>query len=708
MTLCTEIQPWHGAPALFLNGEPDPGLMHWHTKPLEAAGDIARLAAIGVRLFTFPMGLAWANEDGCPDFAPLDQYLASILAGHDDVLLMPRIGLDPPGWWIERHPEEMMLSQCIDDGNMVRSYRASISSAAWRQDAMTALTLLISHLEQHWGDRVVGYHLAVGDCGEFSYDWGFPDKVLSDYSAPHLRAFRNWLSERYAGDSESFRAAWCDPELDFATAAIPSTQRRIGLPGDLSLLDPDCFRDVIDYQTFHSEAMAGAVLFACGGAKTALRALGREKICGAFYGYHHWGPGAQVFFFNSGHHAQQQVLEAPDVDFLCAPNHYNNRHSGGSYAAQLLPASLRLHGKFFYAEDDTGTHLAHKDWWGFTCVDAEMSARLLRRNFLGVLQDGGTPWWMDWAGTGWYRDDTILRELQRLGEFAHAQMHGDRASCSQVAVILSDDSVAYMRADSTLKDSLIDRQLEELTALGAPVDLYRSGDIEKLVQQAKVKEYRLVIFVGALALSSKVRDIIQHSLACEGRTLLWVYAQGLATNEHWDIEAASALTGMQLRLQRNMRPCLVETFLTGTRVVYGSLNPIGPILVGVDPEAEIAGFLQDSTSGAVPELGYEPGLLIKQFPDWRSIWSAAPALPAEILRLFARQAGVHIYAERGDQVYVGHGWCGLHARVDGPLRIALPQKMTVIDAFTGTVIAEDVDEFTITTTKGETYLWKCA
>lgn len=702
----TDIRVWNGAPTLFINGAPDAGLMHWHSKPREGVEDIARLAGIGVRLFTCGMGCVW-SADGSPDFAGIDDYIGCVLNAHEDVLLMPRIGMDPPDWWIESNPEEMMLSECMDTGKTIQSRRASISSKLWQRDAAAALTLLIEHFEDKWGERVLGYHLAAGDCGEFAYDWGYPDRVLSDYSAPHLGEFRDWLRERYDGDVGRLRTAWNSSVVDFDTVVVPSVSRRMGKPEDMSLFDPATDRDVMDYLLFHSEAMADTVLLACGTAKAALRKLGVDKICGAYYGYQHWGLGSLTCFFNSGHHSHQRVLESPDVDFLSAPNHYQNRHNGGSYASQLLTGSLRLHGKFFYAEDDTGTHLAHEDWWGFRCADAETSASVLRRNFLGILQEGGMPWWMDWGGAGWYRDDTILNEFRSLGKFVSEQMKIGRESKAQIAVVLSDESIAHMRVDTVLKDVLIDRQLEELTAIGAPFDLYRTGDLRLLVDRPKMKDYRMVIFVGATAMTEEERLLIREKLACDGRTLLWIYAQGLATDDKWDASLTGELIGMKLQLHRKSNPCLVETFLTGTRVVYGSDRPIGPLVAGADTEVEAAGFLLDFTPiAAAIKSGYQPGLMIKQMPDWRSVWSAAPAMPSELIRLFARQAGVHVYEDRGDQVYVGEGWLGLHARVDGPIRIALARNSSVTDARSGAVIARGVDEFTISTRRGETYLWK--
>lgn len=75
MGLSAEVQLHQGAPTLFLNDTPHPGLMFWHSQPQEAAEDIQRFARAGVYLFTtgFPM-LAIDRRGRC-DFAGVDKRI---------------------------------------------------------------------------------------------------------------------------------------------------------------------------------------------------------------------------------------------------------------------------------------------------------------------------------------------------------------------------------------------------------------------------------------------------------------------------------------------------------------------------------------------------------------------------------------------------------------------------------------------------------
>ena len=49
-----------------------------------------------------------------------------------------------------------------------------------------------------------------------------------------------------------------------------------------------------------------------------------------------------------------------------------------------------------------------------------------------------------------------------------------------------------------------------------------------------------------------------------------------------------------------------------------------------------------------------------------------------MLTEFSRQAGVHIYSGRGDQVFSAPGWFGIHAKCPGDLEIPFPEAYRVI------------------------------
>lgn len=694
--LTSEVRDWQGAPALFINGEAHTGLMFWHTDPHQAGEDFQRFARAGIALVTIGIDTGLV-DDGRQDFAQIDAAIGAVLAAHPKARILPRIHLDPPDWWLARYPEEAMqhLDPITGAGGINGGGTVSFASARWRREFGAALHACIAHIETYYGEHILGYQPGVGHCGECSYAWG---EVISDYSAPQVAAYRAWLTERYDSDA-ALRTAWGDAAITRATATIP--QDRVRRPRQLSLLDPATERRLVDYLTFHSEILADVVLHFVRTIKEALAARGARKIVGVFYGYHFWDIHRPSWFHNSGHHALLPLLASPDIDFLCAPYTYQERHPGGMFLSQLVAGSARVHGKLFYSEDDTRTWLTPPDAAYGRCPDLLTTQGVLKRNFAGVLAAGGTQWWMDLGGTGWYRDNQLMDTVAALRGLAERQLAGARTPTAQVAVIVSKSSARYHRQDAALIDALLPRQLSELAHSGMPFDTYLADDLERVFAQPWSARYRLIIFADTLYLSPEERRVIREQVACDGRTLLWNYAAGLVTAEGFSSQAMEAVMGIRLHLGdpqygETVYPLLVETNLTGERLAYGTNAPIGPIVIGDDPQAEVWGWLLHP---------HAPGLLYKELQGWQSIWSAVPGLPSALLRTIARHAGVHVYSTVGDQVMTAPGLLAVHAACDGVRTIRLPRRATLADALTGASVGTDVDEVTLTLRAGDTALW---
>ncbi|MHB9134731.1 MAG: hypothetical protein ACYDBB_26970 [Armatimonadota bacterium] len=304
---------------------------------------------------------------------------------------------------------------------------------------------------------------------------------------------------------------------------------------------------------------------------------------------------------------------------------------------------------------------------------------------------------MDHDGEGWYRDPELLEEIALQQQLTTDILGRDRHSLAQVAVILSEESQPYLRYDADLTDALLGRQMSELTSLGAPFDTFRAADLERLFAGPQGDQYRLVIFLDTIYLSPAERAAIRTHVATKNRTLLWVYAAGLATETALSTEAMAATTGIRTAIREMGGPLRVESYLTGTRLSYGTDRELAPVLIGDDPDAHVLGW--ELHRGA-------PGLLSKEMGTWRSVWSAAPALPAIVLREFARQAGIHLYTEAGDYLIPLPSLLGLHAALDGTRTIMLPDAYTVTNALTGELVAQQTTSFEAELKRGKTYVWR--
>jgi hypothetical protein len=126
-------------------------------------------------------------------------------------------------------------------------------------------------------------------------------------------------------------------------------------------------------------------------------------------------------------------------------------------------------------------------------------------------------------------------------------------------------------------------------------------------------------------------------------------------------------------------------------LVWGTNSKLCPIFYLDDPAARVLGevvFAQGSC---------KPGMGVKVFPEWTSIYVAAPNLPAPLLRGVARFASVHLYSPDGDVLYATRELLGLHTVSGGERTVHLPREVeTVYDLFGRQPLARNASEFRAT------------
>jgi len=455
----TCIQQHHGAPTLFIDGQPDTGLMLYHNNVERGHDEIADFARAGIHLITTGVGSTASMSTDA-----IDEKMRLILKANPRALVLTRLGIGPSAEWVKANPGEMNVNYDPNlDQNVESEYRiVSFASEKWRAEMGAQMQQLIRYCEENYSEHFLGYHLAAGECGEWAYAWR--NYTQSDYSPAQTAAFRKWRN---------------DP-----AAEIPRDWRR--REGDDGFIHDPVLQD---YMRFHSEVVADAVCHFSRLAKEELARLKREKIVAVFYGYHFTPPGNPSAFFNSGHHALAKVLASPDVDVLCAPYSYYQRDPGGTYYSQLVAGSVRRAGKLYYSEEDTVTHVVPAMQYRYHCPDRWTTENVLRRNILGSLRDGGTSWYMDWFGSNWYRDDALMADIAATQKLARQRLEFDNASVAQIAVVVDESIITRLQHDPELINRWTLERLSDLWRLGAPVDVFLKPDLPALDR----RQYRLIV-----------------------------------------------------------------------------------------------------------------------------------------------------------------------------------------------------------------------
>jgi hypothetical protein len=259
----------------------------------------------------------------------------------------------------------------------------------------------------------------------------------------------------------------------------------------------------------------------------------------------------------------------------------------------------------------------------------------------------------------------------------------------------------------------------DLPRIGAPHSVFLLNDL----LEGRVPPFKLGIFLNAWRLSRARREALAKQIRRDGRTALWFYGAGYAYDDAstfaypppadgplapLHIGNMTDLTGF--RFGRSEGPWSAHMHAIDwtheiTRAVpqdlfWGTQRMLSPVFHVDDPEARVLG-------NVLTQMGRtQAGLAVKEFADWRSIYCAAPALPAPVLRGIARYAGVHLYSESGDVLYAARELLAVHTTGGGRRTFKLPQQAEIVyDLFNNRVVARDAVEFDVVLEPASTALW---
>ncbi len=682
------VAPHNGAPCLHVDGKPQSGLAFWHASIKKGNPEWQLFARTGVHLFQLDLS-CWAT-----DTSTWDAALSHAITADPNANIWLRISTEPPQNWLEANPVHVQIHHDQNNGDRIEKFVA-MASPLWREAASTNLARLVEYMESKYGDRVWAYNIQAGDCGEWACSWS---PVLSGSAPVQIEQWRVWLQEHY-DDVSALREAWCDVEVEFATASPPHWKERTRpdtWPPTSHLIDPALNRRLVDWLTFHGHAQSTALATLAAATRKALNNRGRRKLISAFHGYHIFPYGTAYGPCNTGFSDLDPVLNSPDIDALCTPLAYIHRNPGGLYSHHNLATSIRLHGKLFYTEDDTFTHRAKWTPWRYCCKDAPDTLNILRRNLAGALTEGASQWWMDHDCGGWYLDPELEKGVVQMRQLADSALNQDRSSVAEVAFVTNEASFRILRQNPSLIDQLWPKTQTELLRIGAPVDFVRVRDLDLAELNGDTARWKFIVVAGCLWLDEKERALLRRTLFCGGRHVLFLHAQGICDGTQLNLELSSALMGINIKQYLHGGPCRGEMVLDGQHLSWGTDKEIDPILYCEDRSAEILGWL---------ERQYYSTLVRKPQRGWTALWSGVPGLPWQVLGHFAAAAGVHRYLEDGSQVMTNAGLLAIHPIGDGLRTICLPETCHLADALND----EDIgtrNEFNLDLSRGLTRIFR--
>ena len=463
-----EVRKIDGVVRLLVNGEiiPPDAYITYFTRNAHYQD----FAGAGYRLFSLPVFfssktlnensqapcLGEAIFDGPePRWEVLDADFHKIIDACPDALIFPRINVSLNETWELANPDELC------DTGRSEPHRPCFSSDRWAQECMRLYGLTIDHIaHSDYAGHVIGYQFAAGNTEEW-----FPHDFAGSVGKRSREKFAEYCAEN-------------------------------GLEGTEA-----------EYYGFLSRIVADRI---CALAAFTKERAGRNLLAGTFYGYTLETPWRE-----SCHHALGQVLDCPDIDFLCSPVSYGQDRTLGRDHGCMLPCdSLREHGKLYFAENDTRTHLTYPPFPElpyfqnpvFQPRKFEDTVEMLRLHYARALIHGYAHWWFDMWG-GWYDDPVYMGLMKDFLRISRDAAGRSLRSVSELAVFIDEAAFRYLPGQDTGIQVAYNVR-EALGRIGTPYECFLAGDYERVRDRFRavvlLEPYRTPLS-AAIAADAKAR-----------------------------------------------------------------------------------------------------------------------------------------------------------------------------------------------------------
>ncbi len=708
----------------------------------QVAVDLEYMRALGesgIKIFFVATDTEWGNPGVFEKFVSICTQILSVVP---DAYFIARIGVNPPvGFLNDKKDDCFTLSNGeirkarITTFSYAKDHEAlfALPSKAWRESAGNALLNTITlHKRCSFADRIIGYFLCAWCTSEWyphiPYEVG---ELYGDISKATQTAFSEYLKEVY-NTEEALQKAWNDESVTFENACVPKRAERYYTHDyDDLLWDKDKYvahdeklhgngtnigsfahlqkiRNAVDYHRFLHCITADVQIYF---AKLIKQAYENNILTGAFYG----GFGCTDYFRCGTAGATLKILDSGAMDFLSTPGVYVNRQPGGFEGQRSMEDSYTLRNCFFFAEQDTRTHLENLHFRNlFDYYTIEDSLEILKRDFGKVLARGTYAWWFDQHfGGGRFKHSDMYALFKQQQEIASLMPSLPRKK-NEIAFIYDEESLSYISHQST-KECVEYFRNYEAERIGAGVDYYFHNDMAN----AEMSDYKLYVFFNTFALTKEERENIKKKLSKNHAVAVWVYASGvidLDTHTMSD-RHISDLTGIEMEQVNRFQSGKYRfnekagqfISIADDRTIFGDVvRPVnGNILTVIEDRKTFNApiFLPKDKNAVVVAEHVNvplPAVFVKDVGEYLSVYHASKILSSEFVREIAKFAGVHIYCESDDVLYTDGNTLTIHASTNGVKRISLPKKATVQELYTGEMLGDSLKEFSISMKKGET------
>lgn len=406
------------------------------------------------------------EDPDAPDYSELEDYVYEILKICPDAMIVPRINVSMPAWWIEANPEETVLTP-------KGGYKEMLFSEVFRRDGAEMLSRIVRHIRSSdYAYSIMGWQI----CGGQTQEWFHPDE-FGCFCPNAEKYYREWMKKAYGVEN----------------AVLPARDEFFG-DGETLCKSENARR----YYEFCNRSVAKSIDYF---SRRLKEETNYEQIVGTFYGY----------CMNTtnplrGMHGLYDLLGSPYVDYVCAPSAYSrNRMLGIDWKDQIPTEAIKLHNKLPFIECDIRTHLTqsmqsarpgeypddiypmqisnvNSVWAG--PPTRELSIEALRKSLCHQITRGSAIWWFDMWG-GWYSDPLLMDDLAMMKELYEGDCPFTRTSLGAEAVYFADER-AYENYNfgASLATSAVTSHIK-MGSTGAPYDTHMVEDAAEVLPSYK-------------------------------------------------------------------------------------------------------------------------------------------------------------------------------------------------------------------------------
>lgn len=758
-----EVKMHNGVNTIFIDGVPHTSpAVYIRTRTRDENGNVTidfdsnyfkKLSESGFKLFFLECNTQWLQPEGIKVF---DREARLLLEAIPDAYIIARFGMHPTNEWIEANPDECVM---YSDGespsvhlftesyetDMPRMY--SLCSQKWREDAGKALVATWKEvMKLPYFDRIVCCFPTGGSTSEWGYltplvQWS--KKRCLGYSKAFRREFSDYLRRKYKTD-EALKKAWKDPDATIDNPKIPTYEEhyfagKVDMDAAVpphkmlanapvpptynngthygSFIDFENHMHVFDfYRCWHEGTARSQVYFA-----KLIKEISPDRLVGTCYG----AQGCTDIVQNGRSAGTRLIMESGVIDLIENPSVYENRIPGGSVGQRVAEDSFSLNGMVYMCQDDSRT-LAENEFFRpkYQVFDMVDSINVLKREYGRCICNDMKQWWFDQlVGGKRYKYAEMYDLFKKQTEITSDFYAHDRRKKNEIAYIFSEESLHSVSHHSG-RDLFELLRNYDMSYVGASGDQYYHNDMAN----PNMPSYKMYVFLNCFVLTDHEREVIKAKLKKDNAVAVWMYASGLINPEkdvRMSVDNIRELTGMDMAEENNAHDALfrwdgVEHKISDRfdrRELFGTFGRLRKVCNG-NGTATAAHYYETYlyplfyvTDEKAEHLAYfatskYPAVSVKECDGYTSVFYGSKNINRRVLRSIAEFAGVHIYCDSEDVIYVGSRYITFHAASGGKKTIRFPKKCDVYEVYEDKFYGQGVTEIEFNAYFGETKMFK--